>query len=484
MKPILFTFLLSFLYFQISQAQWQPDLRLTNDPGLSFTTSYNNARCIASSGDTVHVVWYDNRSGGNYEIYYKRSTDGGISWGADTRLTNNVYYSSDPSISVSGSVVHVVWDDQRDGNDEIYYKRSTDGGTIWGSDTRLTNDSSLSRNPCVTASGSVVFVVWNDYNTLDIFYKCSTDGGISWGVDTQLTNDPGPSWYPAVSVSGSIVHVAWEEGRGGNANIYYKRSSDGGINWGLDTPLTNNDTTIYFGSPSLSISGSVVHVVWTDTRDHGMNYGVYYKSSTDGGISWNQETHITNNIAISYAPSVSVSGSGVHVVWYVNRDGNFEIYYNHSTDEGISWGIDTRLTNNSAYSAKPFVSVSGSVVHVVWMDLRDGNYEIYYKRNPTGNATGIENSNSEIPKEFLLEQNYPNPFNPSTIIQYTIVSRKFVSLKIYDVLGNEIATLVNEEKPTGSYEVNFNSSQLSSGIYFYKLQAGSFVETKKMMLLK
>jgi hypothetical protein len=88
------------------------------------------------------------------------------------------------------------------------------------------------------------------------------------------------------------------------------------------------------------------------------------------------------------------------------------------------------------------------------------------------------------PEEFSLEQNYPNPFNPSTSIQYRVSSTSNVSLKVYDVLGNEVATLVNEEKPAGSYEVKFDASGLSSGIYFYKLQSGSFVETKKMLLLK
>lgn len=86
--------------------------------------------------------------------------------------------------------------------------------------------------------------------------------------------------------------------------------------------------------------------------------------------------------------------------------------------------------------------------------------------------------------EFVLYQNYPNPFNPSTSIQYVVGSGQFVQLKVYDVLGNEIAILVNEEKPAGSYEVNFKASKLSSGIYFYKLQAGSFFETKKMILLR
>jgi hypothetical protein len=88
------------------------------------------------------------------------------------------------------------------------------------------------------------------------------------------------------------------------------------------------------------------------------------------------------------------------------------------------------------------------------------------------------------PNTFHSHQNYPNPFNPSTSIQYAISSRQFVSLKVYDVLGNEIATLVNEEKQAGSYEVEFDGAGLPSGIYFYRLQAGSFIETKKMILIK
>jgi len=88
------------------------------------------------------------------------------------------------------------------------------------------------------------------------------------------------------------------------------------------------------------------------------------------------------------------------------------------------------------------------------------------------------------PKEFKLEQNYPNPFNPITRIQYRVSSTSNVSLKVYDVLGNEVATLVNEEKPAGSYEVEFDAAQLSSGIYFYKLESAGFVQTKKMMLVK
>ncbi|WP_448522310.1 T9SS type A sorting domain-containing protein [Schleiferia thermophila] len=88
------------------------------------------------------------------------------------------------------------------------------------------------------------------------------------------------------------------------------------------------------------------------------------------------------------------------------------------------------------------------------------------------------------PKEFKLEQNYPNPFNPATSIQYQVSSISTVSLKVYDILGREVATLVNEEQQPGYYEVQFNGSSLASGLYIYRLQAGSFVSVKKMMMVK
>lgn len=88
------------------------------------------------------------------------------------------------------------------------------------------------------------------------------------------------------------------------------------------------------------------------------------------------------------------------------------------------------------------------------------------------------------PESFALYQNYPNPFNPLTSIEYRVGSMEYVTLKVFDVLGNEVAIFVNEEKPAGTYEINFDASKLSSGVYFYQLQAGSFVETKKMLLLK
>jgi hypothetical protein len=372
-------------------SQWQPDVRLTNNFAFS-NTSYNNAWCIASSGTVVHAVWYDYRDS-NWEIYYKRSIDAGLSWGADTRLTINTASSLSPSVAVSGPSVHVVLQDNRDGNEEIYYKRSSDGGVSWGADTRLTNNSALSK-------------------------------------------------YPSVAVFGSLVNVVWQDNRDGyNPEIYCKRSTDAGVSWGADTRLTNDTSGSYF--PSLAVSGPVVHVVWMD-----------------------------------------------------GRDGNWEIYYKRSTNAGISWGADTRLTNITGTSTYPSIAVYGTVVHVVWSDYRDGNYEIYYKRNPTGNPIGIKNISSVIPSSYSLQQNYPNPFNPTTKIKFDIPSSGFpiktfgndnVVLKVFDVLGKEIATLVNESAlggQPGTYTVDFDASMLPSGIYFYRLITEGFSETKRMTLIK
>jgi hypothetical protein len=136
------------------------------------------------------------------------------------------------------------------------------------------------------------------------------------------------------------------------------------------------------------------------------------------------------------------------------------------------------------------MEASSDDVHVVWQDFRDGNWEIYYKRDPTGNPFGIQIISSKIPKEFKLGQNYPNPFNPKTIINFFIGSSGqlppsnlgfiHVSLKIYDLLGREVVTLVNEELNPGTYAVDWDALNFPSGIYFYSLHAGDYKETKEI----
>jgi hypothetical protein len=160
---------------------------------------------------------------------------------------------------------------------------------------------------------------------------------------------------------------------------------------------------------------------------------------------------------------------------------------------GNQWGMPSRVSLRtgghiwrSKYSSVGIKLNSADNTLVFWsQDLGGFGYvgsELWCTFN-SGIPTGVEDK--EItPSDFSLSQNYPNPFNPTTEINYSIPAFRNVVIKVYDVLGKEVATLVNEEKPAGSYEVQFDASKLSSGIYLYKLQAGSFVKTKKMILMK
>jgi hypothetical protein len=145
---------------------------------------------------------------------------------------------------------------------------------------------------------------------------------------------------------------------------------------------------------------------------------------------------------------------------------------------------------------KLFTSVNGSEGYSVIQTNDDGfavtgsagsagtGTDVWVVRLKPDGASDIEDNLSDLTRSFSLAQNFPNPFNPNTSLKYEIGSQQFVTLKVYDLLGREVSTLVNEEKPAGRYEVKFNANMLSSGIYFYRLQAGSFIETKKMLLLK
>lgn len=480
MKYLIFVVVLVSILCAKTSTQWQPDIRLTNDTAFSGLSN-NNASCMVASGNTIHVAWYDNRDA-NLEIYYKRSTDKGVTWGTDTRLTFNSAVSEWPALSVFGSIVHVVWYDNRDGNYELYYKRSMDDGASWSADSRLTNFSGHSFNPSVFVLGEIVHVTWYDNRdgNYEIYYKRSSDGGINWSTDLRLTNNTATSWDPAVSASDSAIHIIWWDNRDGNYEIYYKRSTDSGATWGSDTRLTNESSSSEFCN--ISNSGPVVHVTWNDIRDG--NYEIYYKRSTDAGVTWGTDTRLTNNAAISRRSFAFPSGEYLHVVWGDNRDGNFEVYYKRSNDKGVTWGPDTRLTNNSAISERPFLSLSGQVVNVLWHDNRDGNYELYYKRDSLGNPIGINIISMETPEFFSLSQNYPNPFNPTTNIEFDMPEASFVKLIVYDMLGREISILVNEQLRAGSYKVDWNAANYTSGIYFYVLNTEKYNESRKMILLK
>lgn len=477
--------ILTAVFFSYSiSAQWSADVRLTTNSGSSYTSG-NNARNIIVTGSTIHTVWYDARFG-DTEIMYKRSTDNGINWEPVVRLTNNTGSSENPTIASYGNILHVVWQDLRDGNYEIYYKISTNSGNSWSGDTRLTNNFATSTNPAVFLSVNNINVVWNDDRdgNNEIYFKRSTDGGYNWDPVVRITNNASSSTNPSISGLADNIYISWQDNRDGNNEIYYNFSSTMGASWGTDTRLTNDAASSKLpciAAESMSPQ-SFVHVAWQDDRDG--NNEIYYKRSTSNGTSWEPVQRLTNSAGNSLAPVIISASHFIHLVWEDDRSGIYGVYYNRSTNDGISWVSDLKLNTSTATARNPSLYRNGSEVHVVWWDNRDNDYEIYYKKNPTGNVTTVTNIGSEVPEKFSLSQNYPNPFNPVTNIEFSIPNAGLTMLVIYDALGREIEMLVNRELNPGTYSAEWDASKLNSGVYFYKLTSRSFTETKKMILVK
>jgi len=170
------------------------------------------------------VVW-SNQIADISEIYYKKSTNGGTSW-TTKRLTYSSSSSSRPTIAIdSNNHLHIVWEDDSPGNEEIYYKRSTDGGSTWAT-KRLTYNSGSSYNPTIAADfNNHLHVVWFDMTpgNSEIYYKMSTDSGTSWSTK-RLTYNSGNSRAPDIAAdSNNHLHVLWWDDSPGNFEIYYKR---------------------------------------------------------------------------------------------------------------------------------------------------------------------------------------------------------------------------------------------------------------------
>jgi hypothetical protein len=198
-------------------------------------------------------------------------------------------------------------------------------------------------------------------------------------------------------------------------------------------------------------------------------------------------------VGSQYDPIIVNDGSGGAIItWEDERSGmNSDIYAQHISADGTAqWTANgVPISTASYFQDSPAIIGDGAGGAIItWEDYRSGtNYDIYAQRvtadGSLGGTTGVDNTVMAV-NMFSLNQNYPNPFNPSTKISWQSPIGSHQTLKVYDVLGNEVATLVDEYKTAGSYEVDFNATRLPSGVYFYKLQSGSFVESKKMIYLK
>ena len=151
---------------------------------------------------------------------------------------------------------------------------------------------------------------------------------------------------------------------------------------------------------------------------------------------------------------------------------------------------NTQTSDGSTYSRRIsylFITNTGTQISVDAADTTQpssGVIDITGITYINAGITGVKQADNNVPQKFLLEQNYPNPFNPTTQINYSIPSAQKVTLKVYDELGKEVATLVNNEQAAGNYTVDFDASRFASGVYFYRIQAGNFMQMKKMILMK
>jgi hypothetical protein len=381
----------------------ESDVRVDTDPAGA---AHSEGIRVAVDGANVYCVWSDRRNGGA-DVYFNRSTDGGATWQlSDVRLDTDLMGaadSADPQLAHEDGRLFVVWEDSRGGGWDIYFQRSDDGGATWlGADVRLDSDApgqALSEDPVIGVDGSAVHVAWEEERDgqRDVYYRGSTDGGVTFRPEVVLNTAPGASYSdrPRMAVSGDRIYVAWKDNRTGTYDIHLNASADRGLTWlapdvrvetGVPGASDSND-------PEIDAEGDNVYVVWSDSR--AGNGDIRMNRSDDGGQSWLiADVRIDTDApgaGISIRPQVRCAGGTVYITWVDARDGNADIRFNRSLDGGRTWETaDQRLDTDAAGAAtSEFVKlqVSGPNVYVVWQDDRDTGNDIRFNFSTDQGAT-------------------------------------------------------------------------------------------------
>jgi len=250
--------------------------------------------------------------------------------------------------------------------------------------------------------------------------------------------------------------------------------------WANDGSLNRYTRTDYTGTYRLGFLSSELPVT-NLSLGLGDSWDTTFVTSYHNFTLINSGNHLTQDLTI-YNVNSFISGR----VTLNGNSPNFPI--NVQAYNPDSANVQTLATNDGYFR----LNVTDKIYNY-YINLN--NTQGYYYNIPVVHAgasnviinltlSDVEQIDPNIPANYLLSQNYPNPFNPSTSISYSLPKSGYVTLKVFNILGNEVTTLVNEAKAAGQYNVEFNASNLPSGIYFYKIQSGSFTETKKMILLK
>jgi hypothetical protein len=309
--------------------------------------------------------------------------------------------------------------------------RSSNNGANW---TSVYNSSTVIFKSIAT-NGSFVFAGTNGFGVLR-----STNNGDNWAY---INNALSYLHVSSILVSGANLFAAT------NGGVFL--STDNGVSWSA----TNNGL-MDLSANILAASGINLYV--------GTIGGGIFISSINGG-NW---TVLNNGLTNWYIRALAVSESNTFIA---NSNGVFLSKYTGSTWINRNQGFGTVPSINTFIIANNYI-FAGTVNQSIW------------RRSLTEIITGAENISAIIPETYSLVQNYPNPFNPTTNIRYSVTKSGMVKLVVFDVLGREVQTLVNEVLQPGTYETAFDGSMLPSGVYYYTLAAGDFKSVKKMMIVK
>jgi len=407
-------------------AGWSEDTQLTLD-------DIDDSRdpSIAINGNRIHVVWEDQRhyASNSPEIYYINSTDGGKTWNQEKRLTFWESTKNQPKIAVNNNWLHVAWIDHRlSTTTRIWYMNSSDNGNTW-SEPILISSPGDCWDVDMAINGSNIHVIYSDESEdggsdEQLFYVNSTDNGLTWSVPRRLISTLRLTFNLAIDVYGNNIHVVWEDWYDKNGNpqgndIFYINSTDNGITWSEEqnlTPLNNAPQSV---APYIAVFQNNVHVLFGDDRTGTMQ--LYYKRSKDDGITWSDDTLLTNTPEGKSRPEIEVYNQNVSVIWSDFRDGNWEIYYRYSSDNGDNWSDIIRLTYDNGYSGSPNFAINNNKVDVVWMDKREDKFEIYYKHYPVPFPPTNLTIDKRSANDLIL--NWEHPQNSPSVVDYHHIYR-------------------------------------------------------------
>lgn len=470
--------------------------------------------------------------------YFYYSTNAGLTW-SQKRLTSTLGVWGDPVVVYDNSgnlfFAHLSNPIQGYWIDRIVVQKSTDNGITWndGVGVGLTYPKNQDKEwLCVDRTDSQyhdnVYMSWtefDDYGSTNpsdssrILFSRTTDAGVTWSDPVRISDIGGncidsdntvEGAVPAVGPDGE-VYVSWA----GNYKIYFDRSLDGGVTFGNDIYVTDQPGGWDFDVPGIyrcngmpitecDISGSPykgnIYIAWGDQRNGSDNSDVFFIKSTDKGKSWGGLRKVNNDSGNrhQFFPWMTVDQSTgfIYLVFYDRRNttGSYtEVYLAKSTDGGDTFEnikiSESAFNPNAGVFFGDYTNIAAfnGTIYPIWMRL-DATELSVWTAAIKDTVTSVDFKDWQNNLNFKLFQNYPNPFNPKTTINYSIANPTFVKIRIFDTLGNEIALLENNFKERGQYEVDFIPDDLnldlSSGIYFYGINAGNEYKVRKMMYLK